>query len=106
MTTWLPVCASPWGIHRQGGGVMSTTMFSAPGEEFLPPKWIMCSIRISQLLPVEHLTDELPSAAPAGRAGMAAASAGSRTATPATMALRLTERGRGAERGDLTACTP
>ena len=54
---------------------------------------------ISQLLPVEHLTDELPSAAPAGRAGMAAASAGSRTATPATTALRLAERGRVAERG-------
>jgi hypothetical protein len=36
----------------------------------------MYSSMISQLLPVEHFTDELPSAASAGSAGMAAASAG------------------------------
>ena len=52
---------------------------------------------ISQLLPVEHLTDELPSAAPAGRAGMAAASAGTTNradcpGSPADSARRVGHR--------------
>jgi hypothetical protein len=62
----------------------------------------MCSSWISQLLPVEQVTDELPSAALAEREGAALAGAGSRTASPARMALLAEKR----ERGDLTACTP
>src|SRR6266404_1242693 len=50
----------------------------------------MCSSWISQLLPVEQVTDELPSAA---LAGAAAARAGSRPASAASTARRVEEKG-------------